>query len=217
MKPTSNPGSRRKGGSTSQTAAKATPRRGEGHRVKDLSAPGAGEEGHRKATRPTAGRTTARTGGGNSGAPRSPAPPRDAGAARRAAKRAECRRRNSLIWGVVTVITIISCATAAGVYSETKWVQEKIALKHDTLVDIKAQDEAGTKRLKALTDSGGRVRALVENGFIKPGQRLLLMERSSQEKKAAARKPNDLVKQPEPEAPGFTARLGRAWKELRGG
>ena len=188
MKPAPKSGSRRTGGSPSTTSRAS--------RTRDISGTKSRSGGASKAP----------SGGGA-----------DSGVARRSAKRAVKRRNNALIWGAVAVVTVVFTGTAAGVYSDCHWVKGQIAYKNATLVDLKAQEEIGKKHLEGLSTDEGKVRILVENGFIKPGQRLLLMAKTPQEKAAASQKKNDLVPQSAPLPKSFLGRIGRAWHELRGG
>jgi len=190
MKPSSKSGSRRTGGPSTATTARSS-------RTRDLSGSKFKGSGASKA---------ASSGGGS-----------DSGNARRSAKKAVNRRTNTLVWSFVSVVTVVFTGLAAGVYSECHWVKGQIAYKNATLVDLKAQEAIGKKRLEGLTTNEGKIRVLVENGFIKPGQRLLNMPKTDQEKAAETHKKNDLVPQSAPIPKSFVGRIGRAWHELRGG
>jgi outer membrane protein TolC len=71
---------------------------------------------------------------------------------------------------------------AAGVWSELQGAEGRVAQKRATLIDLRAQYEIGKKRLRALASASGKERVLVENGFIKPGERLLLFPKATPKK-----------------------------------
>lgn len=77
-------------------------------------------------------------------------------------------------WVVAAAATVMIGGMAAGVWSELRSAESRVAQKRATLADLKTQFEIGKKRLSALSSASGKERVLVENGFVKPGQRLLL-------------------------------------------
>jgi hypothetical protein len=84
------------------------------------------------------------------------------------------RQNNLLAWTVALAVTVVIGGAAAGVWSELQTVRGRVAQKRSTLADLNAQLESSKRRLSALTSASGKERVLVENGFIKPGERLLL-------------------------------------------
>ena len=105
----------------------------------------------------------------------------DVGVARRARKKAERRRKNLLVLLVFACVTAILSGTAfgtwqgrGGVWGEYQDAKAKVATKEATLRDLRAQLQRGRKRLADFAHNGGRERALVDNGFIREGDRLLL-------------------------------------------
>ncbi|HEX8465164.1 MAG TPA: hypothetical protein VF627_11155 [Abditibacterium sp.] len=122
---------------------------------------------------------------GSSAAPHSPARRRralkkavDPGAARRAQKKAQARRRGLLAWSLALVVSVMIAGTAAGVWSELESTRQRVAQKQATLADLKDQLGVGQRRLRALSSASGKERVLVENGFIRPGERLLLFPKN---------------------------------------
>ena len=106
------------------------------------------------------------------------------GIARRAQKKKQTRRKNWLVWLGFAAATAIIAGTAFGVSSpylhikgitrEYKAVKARVVTKQVTLKALQAQLAAGTKRLSAFNGGSGRERALAENGFVRPGERILL-------------------------------------------
>ncbi len=68
---------------------------------------------------------------------------------------------------------------AAGVRSELKSAKARVASKQTTLQALQKQLDQGRKRLSAFNGGSGRERALAENGFIRPGERILLFPRDN--------------------------------------
>lgn len=155
-RPTSSP---RSGGNSRSSAGnpRASARPDESHTV-DLTAP------RRASSKP---------------APKSAPKPADPGAKRRAQKKVRARQNNLLAWTVALAVTVVIGGAAAGVYSELQTVKGRVAQKKSTLADLTAQLESGKRRLSTLSSASGKERVLVENGFIKPGERLLLFPKSA--------------------------------------
>lgn len=127
------------------------------------------------APRRTAPRTAAKSRSSNSSHT-------DPGAKRRAQKKVRARQNNYLAWTVALAVTVILGGTAAGVWSELQTVKGRVSQKRSTLADLSAQLESGKRRLSALASSSGKERVLVENGYIKPGERLLLFPKTNAHK-----------------------------------
>lgn len=140
------------------------------------------------------------------------AKPRDPGEARRAAKKAATRRNNLVAWVITAAITVVIAGTSVGVYSDYLSMQRRIARKQETLTDLKKQEDNGRRRLAQLSSPRGREQVLVNNGYIKPGDRLLLFPRTEEEARAARVPQNDLVSRPAPSKPGFWSRVKNAWR-----
>jgi hypothetical protein len=175
--------------------------------------------GSRRNTRPsasgpkrtaTSSRTADLTSAGRKGTAKG-APAGDAGAKRRAERKA-ANRRNNWIAGLIAIsVTVAVSAAGAGVYSEYSQRELQIAHKKATLFKLQKQEENGRRRLTQLKSPRGRADLLVNSGYIKPGDRVLLFPRTEAEKKAAAEPANDLVPQEPAEKPGFLSRLRSAW------
>ncbi len=113
------------------------------------------------------------------------------GVARRARKKAKRRRVNTLAWTGFLAATVVIAGTAFGVSSrfghlkgiwgEYKAVHARVRTKQVTLQALRAQLDAGRKRLAAFGGGSGRERALAENGFVRPGERILLFPPSTKE------------------------------------
>ena len=108
-----------------------------------------------------------------------PKPATDPGSKRRALKKKRTQQGNFLAWTVAAAVSVVIAGAAAGVWSEFQSAQGRVAQKRATLADLRAQLEIGKKRLGALASASGKERVLVENGFIKPGERLLLFPKNS--------------------------------------
>ncbi len=122
--------------------------------------------------------------------PKTASPPLSAnerGVQRRARKKTQTRRKNWLVWLGFAAATAVVAGTAFGVSSrffevkgimgEYKGVKARVATKQETLKALQAQLERGRKRLAVSNRGSGRERALAENGFVRPGERILLFPR----------------------------------------
>lgn len=102
----------------------------------------------------------------------------DAGSKRRALKKRRSRQANLAAWTLAAAITVAIAGASAGIWAEFQSVKGRVAQKRATLADLTAQLESGKRRLRALASASGKERVLVENGFIKPGERLLLFPKT---------------------------------------
>ena len=103
----------------------------------------------------------------------------DVGTKRRALKKRRARQSNWLAWTVAAAITVVIAGAGVGLWTELGEVRERVTQKRATLADLNAQLEKGRNRLRALSSSSGKERVLVENGFIRPGERLLLFPKTT--------------------------------------
>ncbi|BCM90137.1 hypothetical protein IAD21_01988 [Abditibacteriota bacterium] len=120
--------------------------------------------------------------GGKSAKPKTVSPPLTAnerGVQRRARKKVERRRKNWLVWLGFAAATAVIVGAATGVRSELKSAKGRVASKQVTLKALQTQLAQGRKRLSAFNGGSGRERALAENGFIKPSERILLFPRNN--------------------------------------
>ena len=108
---------------------------------------------------------------------------------RRARKKVERRRKNWLVWLGFCAATAVIAGMALGVSSrylhvkgiwkDYKDVQALVASKGVTLKAQQAQLAQGRKRLNSFNGGSGRERALAKNGYIRPGERILLFPNDS--------------------------------------
>lgn len=122
--------------------------------------------------------------------------------------------------GVLTLffLTIISL-----VYADYRWIETQVRLKEEHLAALKSQQAAGRRRLVVLTSTKGREELLLEHGYIKPGDRILLFPVTPAEQRAAKLPRNDLASQSTTRDVGDSDAsawqragnaLGRWWKSL---
>ena len=102
----------------------------------------------------------------------------DVGTKRRALKKKRARQTNWAAWTVAGAITVAIVGASAGIWAELQAAQGRVNQKRATLADLSAQLESGRNRLQSLASASGKERVLVENGFIKPGERLLLFPKT---------------------------------------
>jgi hypothetical protein len=103
----------------------------------------------------------------------------DPGAKRRALKKKRGRQRDLVAWLIAGAVSVMIAGTAAGIWSEFKDAQGRVVEKRSTLAALNKELETGKKRLNALASASGKERVLVENGFIRPGERLLLFPKEN--------------------------------------
>jgi len=68
-----------------------------------------------------------------------------------------------------------------GVWREYKEVKAKVRTKQATLHYLRAELTRAQKRLAGFERGSGRERALAENGFVRPGERILLFPPSPED------------------------------------
>jgi len=147
-----------------KSRSQAAPRSSSGRsdaRTLDLTAP----PRRKSSSRPQTGSTKAH---------RVALDPNDAGVKRRARKKAETRNKNLMIWGVTLCLTVAIGSMAAGVYDRYGKMKGKVADKNGMLVALQKQLDEKKSRLTAMSSSVGKERVLVERGFVRDGERLLL-------------------------------------------
>lgn len=106
--------------------------------------------------------------------------PNDPGVVRRAQKKREARRLTGLSLLVVAIVSIPLGMMGWGVwegYCQAR--DEKLMPRQALLRDLQAQLQSRQKELRALNTPAGKERALVENGFVRPGERILLFPKDS--------------------------------------
>lgn len=129
-----------------------------------------------------------------------PAPPLSAnerGVQRRAKRKKQQKRKSWLVWLGFVALSAMLAGVALGVDSaanhKLKWphfkgvlgeykeVRAKVRTKQATLQDLRAELARARKRLAGFNKGSGRERALAENGFVRPGERILLFPTSPDE------------------------------------
>lgn len=129
-----------------------------------------------------------------------PSPPLSAnerGVQRRAKRKKQQKRKNWLVWLGFIALSAMLAGVALGVNSSAnrnqKWphfkgvwreykeVRAKVRIKQATLHDLRAELARAQKRLAGFNKGSGRERALAENGFVRPGERILLFPSSPED------------------------------------
>ena len=106
---------------------------------------------------------------------------------RRAQRKKQQKRKNWLVWlGFLALSAMIAGVALGvssqhhswphfkGVWGEYKEVQARVRTKQVTLQALRVQLNRAKKRLSGFDRGSGRERALAENGFVRPGERILL-------------------------------------------
>jgi hypothetical protein len=129
--------------------------------------------------------------------PESPEKLRDEVAALKSRKRRKRNRQRRwsvlLITGVSVVISLLLMATIFSVRAEYGRWQTRVAQRQAELDALKMQLKTGERRLVALQSPQGRQELLIDNGYLKPGDRYLEFPADADEKRVAALPPNDLT------------------------
>lgn len=106
------------------------------------------------------------------------------GVKRRAAKKQQTRRQNVTVWSVFLVASLMLSCMMAGVYGGKEGYRvskNRLTSKQAALRDLKAQLEKAQRRFSAMSSEAGKHRTLVENGFLRDGERLLLFPRDKKD------------------------------------
>ena len=82
------------------------------------------------------------------------------------------------------------------VWAEYRLYQGEVDRKEATLNDLQEQLETGRKRLAVLQSPKGREQLLIEHGYIRPGDRILVFPATPKERQAATIPKNDLSPRP---------------------
>ncbi len=95
-------------------------------------------------------------------------------------KRSKRRKRNRrrhwsvlLITGASIVLSLLLMATMFSVHAEYNRWQTRVAQRDAELNALKTQLQTGERRLAALQSPQGRQELLIDNGYLKPGDRYL--------------------------------------------
>lgn len=111
-------------------------------------------------------------------------------------RRARARKRRWSVWlitGAFTLASLLLMATIFSVKAEhTRW-QNRVAQREAELTVLEGQLKAGERRLAALQSPQGRQELLIDNGYLKPGDRYLEFKPEADDEKQAPLPPNDLT------------------------
>ncbi len=111
-------------------------------------------------------------------------------------KRARARSRRMWVWTQTLGFALASLLLMGAIFSVhaeySKW-QTRVTKREEELAALKTQLSVGEKRLAALQSPQGRKQLLVENGFLRPGDRILEFPADAEESRQAAILPNDLA------------------------
>lgn len=120
--------------------------------------------------------------------------------ARRVGTRQRARRgirATTILFALVAGVFSLSLwAMTHVVWSEYRLYQGEVERREATLRDLQEQLETGRKRLAVLQSPKGREQLLIEHGYIRPGDRILLFPSIPEERRAAAISKNDLSPHP---------------------
>ncbi|MDF2440302.1 MAG: hypothetical protein JWN98_1286 [Abditibacteriota bacterium] len=113
---------------------------------------------------------------------------------RRAHKR--IRATTVLLAMIAGIFSISLMAMTHVVWNEYRLYQGEVDRKEATLHDLHEQLDTGRKRLAVLQSPKGREQLLIEHGYIRPGDRILLFPPTPEERHAANIAKNDLSPRP---------------------
>lgn len=114
-------------------------------------------------------------------------------------KRARTRRKQLMV--VVTAAAaacfgLFLCCALLWANAELRTWQARVAKREAELAGYKKILTAGKKRLAALQSPMGHQERLIENGYLKPGDRILQFPDEPEDAQPAVRTPNDLTPPP---------------------
>lgn len=101
-----------------------------------------------------------------------------------------------LIALVSAVFSLSLMAMTHVVWAEYRLYQGEVERKETTLDELQEQLETGHKRLAVLQSPKGREQLLIEHGYIRPGDRILLFPPTPEQRQAADIPKNDLSPHP---------------------
>lgn len=111
-------------------------------------------------------------------------------------RRARARQRKLAVMalmGLCVVASVLLMATIFSVRAEYKRWNVRVAKREDELSSLKKQLETGDRRLAALQSPQGREELLIENGYLKAGDRYLDFKADAEEARLASLPANDLT------------------------
>jgi hypothetical protein len=107
--------------------------------------------------------------------------PNDAGVRRRARKKTETRKKNLIIWGITLGLTVIIGGMATGIYARYESVSADVDHKNEVLASLQKQLNEKRQKLSEMSSAVGKERVLVERGFVRDGERLLLFPKDKKD------------------------------------
>ena len=111
-------------------------------------------------------------------------------------QKARTRRRRVWVWTQTLGFALASLLLMGALFSVhteyRKW-QARVSKRDEELTALKTQLAIGQKRLAALQSPQGHRQLLIENGFLRPGDRILEFSSDAEETRQAALPPNDLT------------------------
>lgn len=135
----------------------------------------------------------------------------------RAARRAELRRqrraigwKNMVLLGATAAVSLVLWVYTAEAYVAYDGFNEQVRGKRQQLAALDGQQTAAQTRVDLLSSDKGRAQLLVERGYLRPGERILLFPARSgeEDRQRASRIPvNDL-------APPVAAPQPTRWQRL---
>ena len=106
-------------------------------------------------------------------------------------------RAAMLVYLVPTVVlSLFFIAMTSVVAGDWKRFNGEVGRNQAQLKVLTAQLETGKRRLSVLESDKGREQLLIENGYLRPGERILLFPPDAIEKQEMKLAPNDLSPQP---------------------
>lgn len=107
-------------------------------------------------------------------------------------RRASGRFANLILMIIFGPSTLLLWAMIYLGLNQCHWMQAQVDAKQAQLTAFTRQYEVGQRRLIALRSNKGNEEILIENGYIPPGDRILLFPATPAEQRKAATAPNDL-------------------------
>ena len=144
-------------------------------------------------------------------------------------RRARARQRRWSVWfitGAFALTSLLLMATILSVKAEHSRWQARVAQRQAELGALETQLKTGERRLAALQSPQGRQELLIENGYLKPGDRYLEFQADKDESRQAELPPNDLTLHADDQSRspveggsiwrGAWSSLSEKWRHLRG-
>ena len=147
--------------------------------------------------------------------PESPEKLRDELSTQKTRKRRKRHRKSRLkvflISGVAIMISSFLMATIFSVRAEHHRWATRVAQRRAELAVLQTQLHVGARRLASLKSPQGKQELLIDNGYLKPGDRYLEFPADAAEKRASALPLNDLTPHAE-EWNDSTIKNGSIWR-----